>query len=197
MGPHLARALLLAVPAALVGLLGLAHPVFLTPETADRWQLLHFGLLVGFPLIAVPFWVLLRGDGSVLAWAARLSAAAYAVLYTSLDAIAGVGAPEQVRAAASAGAPSPPIGDLYAIGDRLGHIGVVALAAAAVLTALVLRRPLTLVGAAVIALACIPFWTSHVFPGRGTVAMLGIALGTFLLALGARQPAQTRETVLR
>ncbi len=60
------------------------------------------------PLLAVPVWVLLRGEHGVVAWSARLLAAAYAVLYGALDAIAGIGARHQVVLAARRAARVPP-----------------------------------------------------------------------------------------
>ena len=82
------RVLLAALPALAAALLGLAHPVFLTADTADRWSLAHLLLLPVFPLVGLALVWLLRGDRSPLAWAARLAAYAWAVLYGALDAIA-------------------------------------------------------------------------------------------------------------
>ncbi len=188
----LLRLLVAAGPALLVGGLGLLHPVFLTPETADRWQLAHYLLLPAFPLLAVSVWTVVRGEDGVLAWGARMIALGYAVLYGALDAIAGVGAPEQVREAALRGDPAPPIGDLYAVGDRLGHVGVVALAAAAVLAAAVVfsrtRSVLAPVGGVLVVLGCVFFYRHHVFPPRGVLAMVAVALGlgAMVLAPGRR-----------
>ncbi len=156
---------LVAAPAVLVGLLGLAHPVLLTPATAERWRLLHLLLLPAFPLLAVPVWVLLRGERGVVAWSARLLAAAYAVLYGALDAIAGIGAGHQVVLAARRGGARPPVEDLYAIGDPLGQFGVGALALVGV--AVQFRRAGGALGAAGAALglaSCAVLWRHHVFP---------------------------------
>lgn len=180
--------LLVALPPLLVGALGLLHPLLLTPATAHRWQLAHLLLLPAFPLLAVSVWGLLRGERGLIADAARLSAAAYAVLYGALDSIAGIGAPHQVLGAARRGEPGPPIGDLYEIGDRLGHVGAYALALAGLLTAARLwsraHDPLALLGGLVVALACIPFYRHHVFPYQGVLAMVGIAAGFALLEAG-------------
>ena len=181
------RVLLVAAPAFAIAALGLAHPVFLTPDTADRWQLTHLLLLPAFPLLAGSFLWLLRAERSVLGWLARVAAYGYAVLYGALDAIAGIGAPQQVR-----NAPRPPTGDLYEIGDRLGHLGVVLLAVAGLLTGLLLwlrgRSPLALAGGAVVALACIPFYRHHVFPPRGVLALVAVGLGLALLAAAPDRP---------
>jgi hypothetical protein len=179
--------LLVALPALLVAGIGLAHPVLLTPETAERWRLAHLLLLPAFPLVAVSVWFVLRGERGPAAWGARLLAAAYALLYGALDSIAGIGAPQQVIRTSERGDPRPPIEDLYEIGDALGRLGVYALAAAAALTAVVLylrsRSVLAPVGGAVVVLACWPFLQSHVFPPRGVLALVGIGVGLALLEL--------------
>lgn len=179
--------LLVALPALLIAGLGLAHPIVLEPETAERWRLAHLLLLPVFPLLAVSVWFLLRGERGPAAWGARLLAAAYAVLYGALDSIAGLGAPQQVIRADERGDPGPPIGDLFEIGDALGELGVYALAAAGALTALVLflrnRSPLALVGGAVFVAACWPFLRHHVFPPRGVLALVAIGVGLALLEL--------------
>jgi hypothetical protein len=122
-------------------------------------------------------------------------ALAYAVLYGALDSIAGLGAPQQILRTDERGEPRPPIEDLFEIGDRLGAFGVYALAAAAVLTAVVLflrdRSPLAPLGGAVVAAACYPFLQNHVFPPRGVLAMVAIGLGLALLE-AARRPTPGR-----
>jgi hypothetical protein len=186
--------LLVALPAVVVAGLGLAHPVFLTPETAERWRLAHLLLLPAFPLLAVSIWVVLRDDRGPVAWAARLLALAYAVLYGALDAIAGLGAPHQVIRTTERGEPRPPVEDLYDIGDRLGEVGVAALAAALALTAVVaVRRGRTapaLLGGLVAVVACYPFLRHHVFPPRGVLAVLVIGVGLALLE-AARRPGRS------
>ena len=182
------RVLLVCAPAFLIAWLGLAHPVFLTPETAERWRAAHLALLPAFPLVAVSVWAVLRGERGAAAWVARVLAGAYAVLYLALDSIAGVGAPHQVLNAAERGDPPPPIGDLYEIGDRLGALGVYALGAAALVAAAVLflrsRSLLAPAGGVVVALACYPFLRHHVFPPRGVLALVAVGVGLALLELG-------------
>jgi len=197
---RLALPLLVALPALVIAAAGLAHPVLLTPDTAERWRLAHLVLLLAFPLLAGSVLVLLRGERGLAAWGARGLAVVYAVLYGALDAIAGIGAPQQVLGAQRRGEPGPPIGDLYEIGDRLGALGVYAFAAAGALTALVLylrtRSPLALGGGAVVVLASYPFLLHHVFPPRGVLALVVIAVGFGLLEVSrttARRPGRTPE----
>lgn len=185
--------LLVALPALLIGALGLLHPVFLTPDTAERWRLAHLLLLPAFPLLAGSVWFLLRGERGPGAWAARVLAFAYAVLYGALDAIAGVGAPHQVLRADERGDPGPNLGNVYEIGDRLGHLGVYALTAALLLTGGVLwlrgRSPYAVAGALVGAASCYPFLRHHVFPPKGVLAMVGIAVGLALLERARQRPS--------
>ena len=184
--------LLVALPALLIAGLGLAHPVFLTPETAERWRLAHLALLPAFPLLAVSVWAVLREERGAAAGAARVLALAYAVLYGALDSIAGIGAPHQVLGAARREEPPPPIGDLYEIGDRLGSLGVYALAGSLALTAAVLwlrsRSPLALVGGLLGVVACYPFLRFHVFPPRGVLALVAVGAALALLE-ASRRPA--------
>lgn len=185
--PRTLTPLLVALPALLLAALGLLHPVFLTPETAERWRLLHLVLLPVFPLLAVSVWVLLRGERGPAAWGARGLAAAYAVLYGALDAIAGVGAAHQVLRTERRGDPRPPIEDLYDIADPVGALGVYALTAALLLTATLLwlrtRSVLAPLGAAVSVAGCWFFLLHHVFPPHGVLALVAIAVGLALLEI--------------
>ena len=191
--PRAAMPVVVALPPLVVGAIGLSHPVFLTPETAQLWRLGHLLLLPAFPLLAVSLLVLLRGESGPAAWAARGLALAYAVLYGALDSIAGLGAPQQVLRTTERGEPAPPVGDLYEIGDQLGALGVYALMGAVVLTGALLylrgRSPLALLGTVVGLAASYVFLRHHVFPPRGVLAMVGIAAGFALLELSRREPA--------
>ena len=181
--PLALRAALVALPAVLIALAGLAHPVFLTPDTADRWRLVHLVLLPAFPLLAGSLLYLLRAARGPVAWVARVGAFGYAVLYGALDAIAGIGAAAQVQERGRAA----PIGDLFGAGDQLGHLGVVALAVALALTGFLLwwasHSNLALLGGAIAVASCWGFYRHHVFAPRGVLALLGIGLGLLLLAL--------------
>jgi hypothetical protein len=180
-------AVVVALPAVLAALAGLAHPVFLTAETAERWRLVHLVLLPLFPLVGASVWLLLLGLRGALAWLARGLALGYALLYTALDSIAGIGAGHQVLRTAGREDPRPPIEDLFAVADPLGAAGVLALAAALALTAVVLgsggRSRVALLGGLLAVGCCHPFLRHHVFPPRGVLAMLGLAAGLALLAL--------------
>lgn len=180
-------AALVAVPGLGLAAAGMIHPVVLDPSTARSWWQLHVWLIPVFPLVAVAIAVLLRGDRGPVAWAARIAAYGYATFYTGLDVLAGIGGGLVVEFQG----PSPVVGRLFEIGDRLGAAGVWCLLAAALLTgAALLRRDgvRVLPGTVVLAAACVPFLEGHIFHPVGVVAMLGVALGCALLALARREP---------
>lgn len=183
-----------AGPVALASLLGLAHPLFLTEQTAQRWRDLHLVLLPLIPLFGTSIWLLLLGRRGAWPWVARLLGAAFALLYTTLDSIAGIGAGAQTVAAARRGAPRPPVDDLFGAGDPLGHAGVVALAAGFVVTAVLLReRPLPAAAGGVLSTAsCWLLLRHHVFPPLGVLGGLGIAAGLAVLSLAANGAAGPR-----
>jgi hypothetical protein len=181
-----ARTLLLVIagPVLLV-LAGLVHPRGLSAATADRWVHLHILLLPVFPLLAVPFLVLLRGRpradlpgaATVVAW---VGAAVYAFGYTGLDAVAGI------AAGTVAGQPGDPVElrrlvlALYDTGDRLGQAGVSAFLVAVLAAAVALgsrhgRRVLP--GTVVLLGAGYSFIDSHIFAPRGVLTMLAVAAG--------------------
>ncbi len=188
------RVVLPAAPALLCAAVGLSHPVFLTPQTAGAWRLGHLLLLPLFPLVGLALVWLLRGERNPLAWVARVLAYGWAVLYGALDAIAGIGAAQQVLGTAERAEPFPPLGDLYEIGDRLGVLGARSLLLAGALTAVLLARRGSWeapVGGVVLALGAEVVRAHHVFPFRGTAGMLAVAGGTALLAV-ARERCRER-----
>ena len=182
-----------AVPGLLLAAIGFwVHPAGLGPGTARAWWQLHIWLIPVFPLISVVLWTLLRGDRHPLAWAARLAGYGFACFYTGLDVLAGIGA----GAVYEVQGDGPAVGRLFELGGLLGDTGVWCLLAAAVLTGAALARrvgPWAVPGAVVLAAACFPFRTGHIFHPVGVLAMLGVAAGCALLAAAATRPQQERS----
>ena len=175
-----------ALPGVLLAAAGLVHPTFLTPETARLWWSLHVWLVPVFPLVPLALLVVLRGTGGPVAQLARVAAYGFAVFYTALDVLAGIGAGLAEETAPG----TPVVGRLFEVGDRLGDVGVWCLAVAGLLTGLALTRhhgPRVLGGTVVLVGSCLPFLQNHIFHPRGVLAVLGVALGTALLEL-ARRP---------
>ena len=79
-------------PPLILAILGLTHPVSLTDDTAEYWRNLHIILLPIFPLLGLAPWLIARRYGSVYGWVTAVLGYLYAVFYTSLDVLAGIGA---------------------------------------------------------------------------------------------------------
>lgn len=176
--PH--RELMAAVgPPLLLAALGLLHPHELDDGTAGRWLALHVALLPLFPLLALAPWLIARRGSRATASLAVLLGVVYALFYTALDVLAGIGTGVLQRAGETSG-----ISVLFATGNTLSLVGVWAYLAAAVLAAAVaLRRSglRALPGALVVVAASWSFLSSHVYWPLGVLTMLGLALGWGLL----------------
>ena len=180
--------LVTATPLALA-VVGLFHPTGLNPSTAHMWATMHIWLLPVFPLLTlgllVPLWGRptrdAAGAATVVAW---LGSAAFAALYTGLDAVAGIAA-GTVRLHATSAGTGQSIAALFDTADTLGHRGVQALAVAVVaasVTLLLRHGPWVLPGTAVLLACTYSFYDSHIFYPRGVLTMAGFAIGFALLA---------------
>ena len=165
------------VPGLLLAAVGTTHPGSLTATTGEHWRALHVVALPLFPLLPLGPWLLARSIDRRLGWVVGLLGYVFAMFYTALDVLAGIGAGAlQVRSATDG------IGVLFGEGDALARVGV--LAAAAVIT----RARLTAVPGAVLAVgAAWSLRTSHIFPPRGVLTMLAASLGWVLLALALQR----------
>lgn len=191
-----------AVPGLLLAGASLVHPGFLDPSTAQAWWKLHIPLIPLFPLLGGAVLLVVQGGRGVLPWIARIAAYLYACLYTALDTVSGIAAGLVTQRTGG----GPAVGDLFAVGDGLGHLGIDVLAGAVVVAATVViraaagttggaRRAAVWVvpGVAVLLVACRGFSVHHIFSPDGTWAMLGFAAGFALLAAGRREPGPVRS----
>lgn len=191
-----------AVPGLLLAGASLVHPGFLGPSTAQAWWQLHIPLIPLFPLLGGAVLLVVQGGRGVLPWIARIGAYLYACLYTALDSVSGIAA-GLVTQRTGGGAE---VGDLFAVGDGLGHLGIVVLDVAVVVAATVVvraaagtdggvRRAATWVvpGVVVLLVASRGFFVHHIFSPDGTWAMLGFAAGFALLAAGRTETIPVRS----
>ena len=173
-----------------LAVVGLFHPTGLNPSTAHMWATMHIWLLPVFPLLPlgliVPLWGRptrnVAGVATVLAW---LGAAAFAALYTGLDAVAGIGAGTVELEREPWQDVGPSIAALFRTADSLGHAAAYALTAAvlAASVALVTRHGWpVLAGTPVLVVCTYSFYDSHIFYPRGVLTMVGFAIGFALLA---------------
>ena len=188
-------------PLALAGV-GLSHPHHLDAGTAVWWTTMHVLLLPLFPLLGVAHWVLLRGEGGALAWLSRTAAFGYIAFYGALDALAGIGTGTLLlRSGAADQEDLEEVRWLFDAGNDLGAIGGWCLLAACALTAAVLLRrrgPRRVLPGAVLLLAATwVFSGHHVYAPVGVLSVVGIAVGSALLAAsagaGVAGPATTRS----
>lgn len=170
-----------AAPGLVLSVLGLFHPTQLTPGTAAGWWQLHVVLLPVFPLLGLALVFLARAERGPLAWLVRVAAYVYAVFYTGLDTLAGIGAGLAV-AAQPAG--SPVALDLIRLGDQLAVVGVTGFLVASLATAALLvrrERLAALPGSALLVGAALVFLHSHIYWPVGGLAMLAAGVGCGLL----------------
>jgi hypothetical protein len=184
------QALAAAGPGLTLSALGAFHPAQLTPGTAAAWWQLHVVLLPVFPLLGAALVFLLRGERGPLVWLACVAAYVYAVFYTGLDTLAGIGAGLAV-AAQPAG--SPAALQLIGVGNQLALVGVTGFLVAALVTAAVLVRRHRLAavpGSVLLVGAALVFLHSHIYWPVGGLAMLAAGIGCGLLEW---RPALGRE----
>jgi hypothetical protein len=196
---------LITVTPLALAVVGLFHPTGLGPSTAHMWATMHIWLLPVFPLLTlgliVPLWGRpgrdVAGAATVVAW---LGSAAFAALYTGLDAVAGIGAGTIQLNQAPGQDVGPSVTALFHTADSLGHAAVDALAVAvlAASVALVIRHGWwVLAGTAVLLVCAYEFHDSHIFYPRGVLTMVGFAIGFALLTwpvLRSTPPAGTAAT---
>lgn len=188
---RIALALVVALPGIVLAIAGSTHPHLLTVNSAHDWWTLHVWLLPVFPLLPAALCLLLRGDGRPVAWAARLAGYGFAIGYTALDVLDGIGAGLVVDARHEPN--EIVVNRMFEIGDRIGKAGIWALLVCAVLTAAArwsragawLLAP----GIVVFTWGCLQFRDHHIFAPQGVRAMAALALGSALFALA---PVQTR-----
>ena len=178
-----------ALPGALLAIAGLFHPSELTVATAPTWWWLHVLLLPVFPLLGGVLVLLLRGERDWISWIARVAAYVYAVFYTGLDVLAGIGAGYVF---AAAGRPSQAVQDLLDIGNALAVYGVHAFLVAALATGIAtIRRDgvAAFPGALLLIAAAVPFLQAHIYWPVGGLSMVGLAIGSGALEWARGRPA--------
>lgn len=183
--------LLLAAPGLALAAVGITHPENLTYDSAEHWWVMHLVLLPLFPLLGLALAGLVRRRNDAVGWSVRLLAFVFAVFYGALDVLAGIGAgfvTDRGGADPQAGSPMA-VRSLFAIGNDLAEVGVLALLVACVVVAgdHVRRHRLAAAAPAVLLVAAsVSFLDSHIYRWVGvlTVALIGLATG-WLGALGS------------
>ncbi len=159
----------------------------LDASTGHRWRELHLVLLPLFPLLGLGPWLLVRREVQPVRAVVALLGFLYAVYYTSVDVLAGIGA-----GALQIGGHRPEASILFSNGNQLASYGVWAYLAAVVIAAgaAVVRAGAPAVPGAILVLAgAISFLNSHIYWPRGVLTMLVLAAGWALLLATQRDEA--------
>ncbi|GAA2170701.1 hypothetical protein GCM10009846_02010 [Agrococcus versicolor] len=190
--PVLRAVAALAGPVALT-IAGATHPAHLTAESAQWWHDLHVVMLPLFPLLGLSVWALVhRVRGGLDGWlaiAARVLAFVYAMFYTGLDVLAGIGAGALTVHRGMGGEIGSANSVMFFEGNVLADVGTWSLLVAFALVGLIHLRRVgwrSLVGTAVLLAASVSFMTSHVFWPRGVLTMAAFGVGVALLLVAER-----------
>jgi len=192
--PWILPLLAVTAPPLVLAAAGVVHPAHLTAGSAHLWRDLHVALLPIFPLLGIAPWLVLRRESALLGWIGAVLGYTYAVFYTALDTLAGIGAGAAVQAGLTTARPV-----LDANADNLARYGVLAYLVAAALaaaTALWYRPgPRTATGGILVVAGAWSFLDSHIFWPRGVLTMLTLAIGwgIVILAPPARSSPATGQ----
>jgi hypothetical protein len=174
----------LALPAVMLAVVGITHPIHLTAQTAEYWRNLHIAILPIFPLLGFAPWLLVRGHDAFVTWLAGILGFVYAVFYTALDVLAGIGA-----GGLKLDDMGMATGTVFGLGNGLGRIGSIALVAACLVVALDSWKgygSISLPGSALSVAGSLLFLQSHIYAPWGVVGQLCLAIGwlaTFAVTL--------------
>jgi hypothetical protein len=177
-----------AVPPLVLGIIGVTHPQHLTMASALYWRNLHVVTLPIFPLLGFAPWLIVRfRRNAALSWVAGILGFVYAVFYTGLDVLAGIGAGglklDSMGMATST---------VFGLGNSLGSVGAIALILAVLLAGIVsiLSAGWRAIPGAVLVLGgSICLWHDHIFFPIGVLGQLLLALGWIALVLALRRVA--------
>ena len=163
------------VPPLGLAIVGITHPERLTADSAEYWRNLHIALLPVFPLLGFGPWLVIRGYDRFLTWLVGILGFVYAVFYTGLDVLAGIGA-----GGLKLDDMGMATGTVFGLGRDIGFVGSVAFIAACAITALATFRRAGLVavpGGVVLVVGSFLFLNDHIYFPLGVLGQLCIAVG--------------------
>jgi len=182
-----------ALPPLALAIIGTTHPEHLTAASAVYWRNLHVITLPIFPLLGFAPWLIVRFRRvGPLSWVAGILGFVFAVFYTGLDVLAGIGA---------GGLKVDGMGmattTVFGLGDDLGRVGATALIAAALLAGVVsiwMARWWALPGAVLVVAGTVCLWKDHIFFPIGVLGQVLLAVGWVALVLALRRPARAESS---
>jgi hypothetical protein len=175
-----------ALPPLVLAAIGVTHPQHLTMASALYWRNLHIVTLPIFPLLGFSPWLIVRFRHNLaLSWAAGILGFVFAVFYTGLDVLAGIGA---------GGLKLDSMGmattTVFGLGNSLGAIGAIALICAALLAgvvSIVSAGWRAIPGALLVLVGSIFLWRDHIYFPIGVLGQLFLALGWVALVAALRR----------
>jgi uncharacterized membrane protein YGL010W len=175
-----------ALPPLALAIIGVTHPQHLTMASALYWRNLHIITLPIFPLLGFAPWLIVRfRQNLVLSWASGILGFIFAVFYTGLDVLAGIGAGglklDSMGMATST---------VFGLGDSLGRIGAIALIVAVLLAGIVSILSAggwAIPGSASVLAGSILLWRNHIFYPFGVLGQVLLAAGWVALVLALRR----------
>lgn len=164
-----------ALPPLVLAAIGITHPMHLTDASAEYWRNLHIAILPIFPLLGFAPWLIVRGSSAAVRWIEGVLGFVYAIFYTALDVLAGIGS-GGLRLDGMGMA----VGTLYRLADHLGLVGSIALVLACVVaTAVAVVRSgiMALPGGILVIFGSVLFLNDHIYAPGGVVGQLCLAIG--------------------
>jgi hypothetical protein len=178
----------LALPPLVLAIIGSTHPHHLTAASALYWRNLHVITLPIFPLLGFAPWLIARFRRNLaISWVAAVLGFVFAVFYTGLDVLAGIGA-GGLKLDGMGMATST----VFGLGDDLGKIGAIALIAATVFVGIVsiLQVGRTAILGSLLAFAgTVCLYQDHIFFPVGVIGQLSLAVGWVALVVALRRAA--------
>ena len=174
------------LPPLALAIIGVTHPQHLTMASALYWRNLHVITLPIFPLLGFAPWLIVRFRHSLaLNWAAGILGFVFAVFYTGLDVLAGIGA-----GGLKLDSMGMATGTVFGLGDSLGKIGAIALIVAVLLAGIVSilsAGARAIPGSALVLAGSILLWRNHIFFPFGVLGQVLLGAGWVALLLALRR----------
>jgi hypothetical protein len=181
------------VPALILAAVGVTHPQHLTAQNAEYWRNLHIAILPIVPLVGFAPWLVVRGHDAFVSWLTAILGFVYAVFYSALDVLAGIGAGglklDGMGAASG-------IGVMYDLGRNLGFIGSIALIAVGAVVGLALFRRVgvsSLPGTALVIIGAVLFLKYHIYFPFGVLGQVCLAVGFAALVFAVQRPGRIAD----
>jgi hypothetical protein len=175
-----------ALPPLALAIIGVTHPHHLTAASALYWRNLHVITLPIFPLLGFAPWLIVRFRHSLpLSWAAGILGFVFAVFYTGLDVLAGIGA-----GGLKLDSMGMATGTVFGLGDSLGRIGAIALIVAVLLAGIVSilsAGARAIPGSLLVLAGSILLWRNHIFFPFGVLGQVLLAAGWVAVLLALRR----------